>query len=433
MASLAACVLLTLAAGCAGAPPRSFAAPGWFAMAPTREVVRVRGWPSGPMPLSFAIKAGGTVYASGLAGFDMRAKRLVPGGVAAETAQALRNLEEVMTAAGGSLHGVAGCSVLLRNMSRDFQAMNRAYAAFWPEEPPSRVAVQVGALQGEASVEIQCTAAMPGYGRSVVHVPGIPELKGFPLSLGVQADGMVYASGMQGMDIPTKRLVDGGAAAETKKTLENIDAILKAAGSGLDRSVSCEVSLRSMGDFGAMNAAYSAFWQQGGYPSRVAVQVADLAGKAAVEIRCLAAGQGLRREVVSVPGWPGLHGFPLSMGTVAGEVVYASGMQGMDMQAGKLVPGGVAEETRQALENARAVFAAAGARLEDALLCEVSLRDIKDVQAMNEAYARFWPKDPPARFCVQAAGLAGRAAVEVRCLGLRASVSGPGAAAEVLI
>mmetsp|Transcript_76468 Transcript_76468/g.238164 ORF Transcript_76468/g.238164 Transcript_76468/m.238164 type:complete len:135 (-) Transcript_76468:232-636(-) len=98
MASLAACVLLTLAAGCAGAPPRSFAAPGWFAMAPTREVVRVRGWPSGPMPLSFAIKAGGTVYASGLAGFDMRAKRLVPGGVAAETAQALRNLEEVMTA-----------------------------------------------------------------------------------------------------------------------------------------------------------------------------------------------------------------------------------------------------------------------------------------------------------------------------------------------
>mmetsp|Transcript_95672 Transcript_95672/g.297867 ORF Transcript_95672/g.297867 Transcript_95672/m.297867 type:complete len:433 (-) Transcript_95672:3-1301(-) len=427
----AAAAFLSFAAASASAPGRSFARPGWFRMPPTREVVRVRGWPSGALPLSFAVKAGGTVYASGLAGFDMSTMRLVPGGVAAETRRALQSLEEIMLAAGGSLHGVTGCNVLLKNMSRDFHSMNEAYAAFWPKDPPSRVAVEVGSLQGGASVEIQCFAAMPGYERSVVHVPGIPEMKGFPLSLGVQANDLVYASGMQGMDIPTKKLVEGGVAAETKKTLENIEAVLKAAGAGLDRAVSCEVSLQRMSDFQAMNAAYSSFWPHGSFPSRVSVQVAQLAGGAAVEIRCLAAGAALQREVVAVPGWPQLHGFPLSAGIAAGDVVYASGMQGLDMKAGTLVPGGVAEETRQALENVAAVFAAAGAWIQNALLCEVSLRDIEDARAMNDAYVRFWPEDPPARFCVQAAGLAGGAAVEIRCLGLR--FHAPAAGVELVV
>lgn len=361
------------------------------------------------------------LYASGLTGMDMHSLKLVEGGVAEETTQALLNLQEIMAAAGGSLHSVAACSVSMRNISKDFGTMNRAYAAFWPEAPPSRVAVQVAALAGNASVEIQCTAALPGYERSVVNVPGLPDLKGFPLSWAIKASDMVYASGMQGFDLATQKLVPGGAGAQTTKALENIEAILKAGGSGLDRVVSCEVSLKDMADFKAVNEAYAALWPQSGFPSRIAVQVAGLAGAGDMEVRCHGAGAGTKVQVVLVPSWS-IKSFPLSPGVLAGDVVYASGMVGMDMATMKIVPGGIGAETSQALENVKAVFGAAGARLEDALICEVTLKDMRDFQAMNAAYARFWPKDPPARITVQAARLAQDESVEIRCLG---TVGGP--------
>lgn len=391
------------------------------------EIVKVPGWPdiTGKIPLSFGIKTDTMVYASGMPGLDLRTMKLAPGGVGPETNQTLLNLKALLDAAGSSLADVVQCSVSLVNISRDFKAMNEAYASFWPKDPPARVAVQVAALAGAGSVEIQCDAAISGRGRKVVHVPGFPDLaaKGFPLSFATTANGMVYVSGMQGMDMTTGKLAAGGVGAETAQTLQNLQRVLSAAGSSPDHVVGCSVSLRSIEDFAEMNTAYKNFWPassaMGGLPTRVCVQVASLAGNASVEIQCSAAISNLPAEkapkVVKVSGWPDMPGFPFSAGVTADGMAYISGNQGADMKTGKLVAGGAHNETIQTLKNIKEAVEAAGASLADVTSCEVSLRDMKDFAEMNSAYKTFWEKDPPSRVAVQVAALARAAAVEIRC------------------
>jgi len=389
------------------------------------EVVSVPGWPdlSGKFPLSFAVKAGGMVYASGMQGADMHTMKPVPGGVKAETTQTLKNLEQLLEAAGSSMADVVQCSVSLVNISRDFKEMNEAYAAFFPKEPPARIAVQVAGLAGTASVEIQCNAALKGRGRSVVKVPGFPDLaaKGFPLSFATKVDGMVYLSGTQGMDMTKMKLVEGGVGAETTQALKNLQSVLEASGSSAGRVVGCSVSLTNMTDFAEMNKAYEAFWPKdaeiGGLPTRVCVEVAALAGSGKVEIQCNAAGAEVSGApaVVKVPGWPEMKGFPFSAAVKAGGIAYISGNQGVDMHTSKLVGGGAGPETTQTLQDIKEAVEATGAGLEDVVACEVSLRDMKDFAEVNKAYAKFWPKEPPSRVAVQVGALARGAAVEIRC------------------
>src|SRR5205823_2218824 len=81
-----------------------------------------------------------------------------------------------------------------------------------------------------------------------------------------------------------------------------------------------------------------------------------------------------------------------------------------------LADGGIAGQTRQVLENIKAVLAFAGSSLDRAVKCTVFLADIQDFAAMNAVYATYFPKDPPARSTVAASGLAGGARVEIECI-----------------
>lgn len=402
MAKLAS---VALACGCFG-----------IATAAMREPVKVPGWPElKGFPLSFAIRTEDMVYVSGLGGMDMRTGKKAAG-AGNETEQALSSLSELLQAAGGSLEDVVSCGVMLADLKSDFGEMNAAYAKFFPKNPPSRVAVQAGLAGG--SVEIKCIASLRG-GKEVVAVPGWPSMAGrVPLSMVTRAHGTVYASGMQGLNMSTFQPVPGGAAVETAQTLANVGEALEAAGSGLDLALGCEVSLADMADFRAMTKAYVAAFPKagrlGGLPARIAVQVGGLAGSGKVEIRCMAATPGLHPAVVATPAhWK--HGpLPFSFATKAGGMVYVSGMAGVDMATMKMAPGGVGNETHQALSNIKDLLESAGTTMENVVECEVSLADMADFKEMNAAYAPFWPRAPPARAAVQVGGIfAGR--VEIKC------------------
>jgi len=381
-----------------------------------REPVRVPGWPElKGFPLSFAIRTEDMVYVSGLGGMDMRTGKKAAG-VGNETRQALSSLSELMQAAGGSLEDVVSCGVMLADLKRDFGEMNAAYAKFFPKSPPSRVAVQAGLAGG--SVEIKCIASLRG-GKEVVAVPGWPSMAGkVPLSMVTRAHGTVYASGMQGLNMSTFRPVPGGVAAETAQTLANVGEALEAAGSGLDLALGCEVSLADMADFSSMTEAYVAAFPKagrlGGLPARIAVQVGGLAGSGRVEIRCTGATPGLRPVLVTAPAHWKSGPVPFSFATKAGGMVYVSGMAGIDMATMRMAPGGVGNETRQALSNIKELLESAGTTIENVVECEVSLADMADFKEMNAAYAPFWPQAPPARAAVQVGGLfSGR--VEIKC------------------
>lgn len=99
-----------------------------------------------------------------------------------------------------------------------------------------------------------------------------------------------------------------------------------------------------------------------------------------------------------------------------GNLVFLSGQIGNRPGTLELVPGGIAAETEQTLTNIRTLLEQIGLSMDDVVKCTVFLADIGDYQAMNEVYARFFPKDPPARSTLAASGLALGARTEIECI-----------------
>jgi 2-iminobutanoate/2-iminopropanoate deaminase len=112
------------------------------------------------------------------------------------------------------------------------------------------------------------------------------------------------------------------------------------------------------------------------------------------------------REAVATDKAPKALG-PYSQGIKAGDFVFTAGQGPIDPATGKLVEGGIAEQTRRVLQNIQAILEAADSSIERVVKTTVFLNDLGDFQAMNAVYAEFFSpdKNPPARTTVQAARL----------------------------
>ncbi len=108
----------------------------------------------------------------------------------------------------------------------------------------------------------------------------------------------------------------------------------------------------------------------------------------------------LQREVISTDKAPKSVG-PYSQAIRAGEFIFCAGQGAFDPATGKLVDGGIKEQTRQVLRNLQAVLEAAGSGLDRAVKLTVFLSDWKYFKEMNEAYAEFFKTNPPARSTIQ--------------------------------
>lgn len=120
------------------------------------------------------------------------------------------------------------------------------------------------------------------------------------------------------------------------------------------------------------------------------------------------------RQVIQMPG--SLPGLPFSAAVQVGNVLYLSGQIGNLPGTRQLADTGIVGQTRQTFENMKAVLAYAGSSLERVVKCTVYLANIADYPKMNEVYASYFPKDPPARSTVAGSGLALGARVEIECL-----------------
>ncbi len=109
-----------------------------------------------------------------------------------------------------------------------------------------------------------------------------------PYSQAVEANGMLFISGQLPIDVATGAFVDGGVKEQTRKSLENIGAILSEAGMGFENVVKTTVFLNDMNDFAAMNEVYATFFTSD-CPARAAFQVVKLPKGALVEIEAIAA------------------------------------------------------------------------------------------------------------------------------------------------
>jgi 2-iminobutanoate/2-iminopropanoate deaminase len=124
------------------------------------------------------------------------------------------------------------------------------------------------------------------------------------------------------------------------------------------------------------------------------------------------------RKVIITDKAPGAIG-PYSAGIAIDQLVFSSGQLGIDPTTGDLVSGGIQNETRQALENLKAVLEAGNSALNLVVKTTVFLKDINDFGKMNEIYGKFFDNLPPARSAFQVGALPKGASVEIEAIALK--------------
>src|SRR5271167_83335 len=122
--------------------------------------------------------------------------------------------------------------------------------------------------------------------RDVISTQEGPQAIG-PYSQAIRANGFVFVSGQVAIDPATQQVSNGEVAEQTDRVLKNLSAILKAAGSGLEKVVRSTVFLKNMGDFAAMNEVYGRYFTSSP-PARSTVEVARLPKDVLVEIDVIA-------------------------------------------------------------------------------------------------------------------------------------------------
>jgi 2-iminobutanoate/2-iminopropanoate deaminase len=122
--------------------------------------------------------------------------------------------------------------------------------------------------------------------REIVATDQAPAAIG-PYSQGVVSGGFIFTAGQLPLDPETMKLVDGDIAVQTDRVMQNLSAILIAAGSGLDRVVKTTCFLADLNDFAGFNAVYGRYFAVNP-PPRSTVQVAKLPLGSLVEVECIA-------------------------------------------------------------------------------------------------------------------------------------------------
>ena len=122
--------------------------------------------------------------------------------------------------------------------------------------------------------------------KKVISTTNAPAAIG-PYSQAIEVNGMIYTSGMIPIDPSTGELVIGSVEAQAEQAISNLEALLAASGSSIEKAVKTVVFISNMDDFGKINEVYAKHFKEP-YPARSCVQVARLPKDVAIEIEAVA-------------------------------------------------------------------------------------------------------------------------------------------------
>jgi 2-iminobutanoate/2-iminopropanoate deaminase len=299
------------------------------------------------------------------------------GPLAVQLQQIMERNRAALAGAGTSLDRVVSVTVYLKSAA-DFQAMNEAYRAYWPADPPTRTTVIADLARPGALVEVSMVAAAAGAERVVVH-PGGWSRSPSPYSYAIKSDDTLFLSGIVPRSATDNSAIGGDIKAQTRAVLDNAGAILTAAGLSFAHVVSNRVYITRAANFQAMNDVYRDYFPSAP-PARATVE-AGLAGAGYLVEMTMTASSAPREAVGQAP-----PGIPISAAVRAGGNLHLSGVLGNTPQTS----GDVAAQTRETLTRILKTLSAAGASPADVVDSLVYLRDMSHLDAMDAEYRAFF-------------------------------------------
>ena len=245
---------------------------------------------------------------------------------------------------------------------------------------------------------------------------------GLPYACGIEADGLVFLSGMTAIDRATGERKHGTMASETADTLANIAEVLEDAGSSMASAVKINVFLHSLLEMDSFNRSYLSFFPEAPPARNVSGVVLNDGMKVKIECIALARGEdGPRRERSTIePKNPFLNNSkrsnrPHSPGVRAGNLLFISGMVPLDPATGESKLGSTAEQTRTVLTNMAHLLESGGSSLDQTVKLNVSLANMLECDTFYRTMSKFFPRALPA-CTVVGMQLSNGHGVEIECI-----------------
>ena len=385
-----------------------------------KEIIATTGAPGAIGPYSQATKAGSLVFVSGQLPIDPATGAIVAGGAAEQAEQCFKNLQAIVESIGHDMNDIIRVSIFLADIM-DLNAVEKVQASFFPTYQPARTVVAVDALPQGALVFIE---ALVDNGEGTQSVPQAGDL----VKLTNNTHAAPYDAGstqtvafshynnitMQlPLDPGTGRPILGDVAAQTAQCLRNVKAILTSVDVPFDDIVKVTIFVKNLADASVVDEVYKTFFPDSGIaravnylPARTVVPVKDLPYHCDVAVEAVVShGDGTPPQAIE-----DRHGLIIEACNTdaAPKCPYAtqsvafshynniSGQLPLDLD-GKLIAGGVAEQTAQCLAYVKAIIESVDHAVEDIVKVNVYLADIADLAAMNEAYVAFFGDHKPAR------------------------------------
>lgn len=286
----------------------------------------------------------GLIYVSGVVARPEARK----GDVGAQVKDVLEQIDARLKGHGASLARAVSMMVQVRQ-SRDFAAMNAAYAPFFATDPPARTTIVAPPETPGALVEISAIAAAPGATREIVRPAGWAPASN-PYSYGVRTGDLVFLAGLVSRNGKTGEVVTGDLAAQAGVIFSNASDILAAAGLTLADVVNAKVFVTDISLVAPMNEAYRARMPVP-RPSRATAVAALMNAQYQVEMTFVAAAG---KTIVSRPGAEPQPDATLAQAVTVGRRVFVSGMLGADFKAS------VEDQTRSVVERLGVMLKASG-------------------------------------------------------------------------
>lgn len=213
-----------------------------------RQVIEPSGWSTNPLPYSKAIRVGDYLFLAGLVSQDPKTRRALDGDIQVQVRQALENARTLVQAAGFKMSDMTVSRVWLED-SRDFQAMNEVYRAFFTDVLPTRSTVRARLMGTPYKVEIMLSGVKGE--RQSLGISG-----GNPFSPAIKVQNHVFVSGIV-CDLSELR---GDIRRQTRAVLEQIRSLLQDEDVSLINVVEATVWIADVRNFEAMNEVYREFF-----------------------------------------------------------------------------------------------------------------------------------------------------------------------------
>ena len=353
---------------------------------------------------------------------DPATGELVEGGIGEQAMQCFENIEAIVESIDHVMNDVIRITVFVRDI-QDMDVVDEVYKVFFPTYVPTRTVVAVDALPMDALIQVEALISN-GEG-TIPNAPQAGDILKYtnnthnaPLcALSTQTVAFSHYNNISAqlpLDPKTNQIVVGGVQEQAAQCLKNIKAILESIDVPFDDIVKVTIFLKDLSDIDAVNEVYTRFFPDSGIaravaymPARTVVEVAGLPMHALVQIEAVVShGDGTPPQLVE-----DRHGLILEANNTDAAPKSALSTQsvafshynnisaqvGIDPATGELVAGGVQEQAEQALKNIKAIIENVGHVMEDAVKVNVYLRNVADMDAIEDVYAQYFTGAPARR------------------------------------